>query len=119
MEIGQELGADVCRAVAAAVLNDPTKVLFVPLTAKDRLIALQSGEIDLLSQASNWTLTRDVSLGLSDAGVTFYDGQGFMVRKNSGINFSLEFDAASICVQAGTANEQNVADYFKANDLSV
>ena len=111
------LGVDVCRAIAAAVLNDPTKVLFVPLSAKERFTALQSGEIDLLSQNSNWSLTRDASLGLNDAGVTYYDGQGFMVRKTSKIHSPLEFDTASICVQAGTTNEQNVADYFKGNDI--
>jgi len=111
------LGVDVCRAIAAAVLNDPTKVLFVPLSAKERFTALQSGEIDLLSQNSNWSLTRDASLGLNDAGVTFYDGQGFMVRKTSKIHSPLEFYTASICVQTGTTNERNVADYFTANDL--
>jgi general L-amino acid transport system substrate-binding protein len=111
------LDVDVCRAIAAAVLNDPTKVLFVPLSAKVRFTALQSGEIDLLSQNSNWTLTRDASLGLNDAGVTYYDGQGFMVRKASKIHSPLEFDTASVCVQTGSAAEQNVAEYFKANDV--
>jgi general L-amino acid transport system substrate-binding protein len=111
------LCVDVCRAIAAAVLSDPTKVLFVPLSAKERFTALQSGEIDLLSQNSNWSLTRDASLGLNDAGVTYYDGQEFMVRKTSKIHSPLEFDTASICVHTGTTNERNVADYFRANDL--
>ncbi len=111
------LDVDVCRAVAAAIFNDPTKVKFVPLSAKDRFTALQSGEIDVLSRNSTWTLSRDTSLGLNYTGVTYYDGQGFLVRKSLKVNSALELNSASICVQTGTTNEQNVADYFKANNM--
>ncbi len=111
------LDVDVCRAVAAAIFNDPTKVKFVPLSAKDRFTALQSGEIDLLSRNTTWTLSRDTSLGVNFAGVTYYDGQGFMVKKSLKVNSALELNSASICVQTGTTNEQNVADYFKGNNM--
>jgi general L-amino acid transport system substrate-binding protein len=111
------LDVDVCRAIAAAVFNDPSKVKFVPLSAKDRFTALQSGEIDVLSRNSTWTLSRDSALGLNYTGVTYYDGQGFMVRKALKVNSALELNSASICVQTGTTNEQNVGDYFKANNM--
>jgi general L-amino acid transport system substrate-binding protein len=111
------LDVDVCRAIAAAVLNDPQKVKFVPLSAKDRFTALQSGEIDVLSRNSTWTLSRDTSLGLNYTGVTYYDGQGFLVRKSLKVNSALELNSASICVQTGTTNEQNVADYFKSYNM--
>ncbi|WFF41021.1 amino acid ABC transporter substrate-binding protein [Salinicola endophyticus] len=118
-ENGKWTGIDVevCRAVAAAVLGDPTKVVFSPLTAKERFTALQSGEIDVLSRNTTWTATRDNSLGLNFTGVNFYDGQGFLVRKDLGIKSAKELDGASICVQAGTTTELNMADYFKANDM--
>jgi general L-amino acid transport system substrate-binding protein len=89
----------------------------VPLSAKDRFTALQSGEIDVLSRNSTWTLSRDTSLGLNYTGVTYYDGQGFLVRKSLKVNSALELNSASVCVQTGTTNEQNVADYFKANNM--
>jgi general L-amino acid transport system substrate-binding protein len=111
------LDVDICRAVAAAIFNDPTKVKFVPLSAKDRFTALQSGEIDVLSRNTTWTLSRDTSLGVNFAGVTYYDGQGFMVKKSLKVNSALELNSASICVQTGTTNEQNVADYFKGNNM--
>ena len=111
------LDVDVCRAIAAAVFNDPTKVKFVPLSAKDRFTALQSGEIDVLSRNTTWTLSRDTSLGVNFTGVTYYDGQGFLVRKSLKVNSALELNSASICVQTGTTNEQNVADYFKGNNM--
>jgi general L-amino acid transport system substrate-binding protein len=111
------IDVDICRAVAAAVLNDPTKVKFVPLSAKDRFTALQSGEIDVLSRNTTWTLSRDTSLGVNFTGVTYYDGQGFLVRKSLKVNSALELNSASICVQTGTTNEQNVADYFKGNNM--
>ncbi|HEX7791599.1 MAG TPA: amino acid ABC transporter substrate-binding protein [Afipia sp.] len=111
------LDVDICRAIAAAVLGDPTKVKFVPLSAKDRFTALQSGEIDVLSRNSTWTLSRDSSLGLNFTGVTYYDGQGFLVRKSLKVNSALELNSASVCVQTGTTNEQNVADYFKGNNM--
>lgn len=108
---------DICRAIAAAIFNDATKVKFVPLSAKDRFTALQSGEIDVLSRNSTWTLSRDTSLGLNYTGVTYYDGQGFLVRKSLKVNSALELNSASVCVQQGTTNEQNVADYFKGNNM--
>jgi general L-amino acid transport system substrate-binding protein len=111
------LDVDVCRAIAAAVLNDPTKVKFVPLSAKDRFTALQSGEIDVLSRNTTWTLSRDASLGANFTGVTYYDGQGFMVKKSLKVNSALELNSASVCVQTGTTTELNLADYFKGNNM--
>jgi general L-amino acid transport system substrate-binding protein len=111
------LDVDVCRAIAAAVLGDPTKVKFVPLSAKDRFTALQSGEIDVLSRNTTWTLSRDASLGLNFTGVSYYDGQGFLVRKSLKVNSALELTGASICVQTGTTTEQNLADYFNGNKM--
>src|SRR6201987_4177539 len=111
------LDVDVCRAIAAAIFNDPTKVKFVPLSAEDRFTALQSGEIDVLSRNTTWTLSRDASLGLNFTGVTYYDGQGFMVRKALKVNSALELNGASVCVQTGTTNEQTLADYFRSNSM--
>lgn len=111
------LDVDVCRAVAAAVLGDATKVQYKPLTAKERFTALQSGEIDVLSRNTTWTHTRDTSLGLNFAGVNYYDGQGFMVSKKLGIKSALELDGAAACIQAGTTTELNLADYFRANGM--
>ncbi|PLX60573.1 amino acid ABC transporter substrate-binding protein [Sedimenticola selenatireducens] len=111
------LDVDVCRAVAAAVFGDAAKVKYTPLTAKERFTALQSGEIDMLSRNTTWTLTRDSSLGLNFAGVNYYDGQGFMVNKNLGVKSALELDGASFCIQAGTTTELNLADYFRANNM--
>ena len=104
---------DVCRAVAAAVLGDATAVNFVPLTAKERFTALQSGEIDMLSRNTTWTITRDASLGLNFAGVNYYDGQGFMVKASLGISSALELGGAAVCIQAGTTTELNLADWGK------
>jgi len=111
------LDVDTCRAVAAAVFGDATKVKFTPLTAKERFTALQSGEIDLLSRNTTWTLTRDTNLGLNFAGVNYYDGQGFMVSKDLGVKSARELDGAAICIQAGTTTELNLADYFRANGM--
>src|SRR5437588_5431668 len=111
------LDVDVCRAIAAAIFNDPTKVKFVPTSAKDRFTALQSGEIDVLSRNTTWTLSRDTSLGANFTGVTYYDGQGFMVKKSLKVNSALELNSASVCVQTGTTTEQNLADYFKGNNM--
>ena len=111
------IDVDVCRAIAAAVLNDPTKIKFVPLSAKDRFTALQSGEIDVLSRNTTWTVSRDTSLGANFTGVTYYDGQGFMVKKSLKVNSALELNSASVCVQTGTTTELNLADYFKANNM--
>jgi len=111
------LDVDICRAIAAAVFNDPSKVKFVPLSAKDRFTALQSGEIDLLSRTTTWTLSRDTSLGANFTGVTYYDGQGFMVKKSLKVNSALELNSASVCVATGTTTELNLADYFKGNNM--
>lgn len=113
------IDADFCRAVAAAVFGDGTKVKFTPLNAKERFTALQSGEIDVLSRNSTWTINRDTALGLNFTGVTYYDGQGFMIntKKLEGITSALQLSGASICVQAGTTTELNLADYFKANKM--
>jgi general L-amino acid transport system substrate-binding protein len=111
------LDVDICRAIAAAIFNDPTKIKFVPLSAKDRFTALQSGEIDVLSRNTTWTLSRDTSLGANFTGVTYYDGQGFLVKKSLKVNSALELNSASVCVQTGTTTEQNLADYFKGNNM--
>jgi general L-amino acid transport system substrate-binding protein len=111
------IDVDICRAIAAAIFNDPTKIKFVPLSAKDRFTALQSGEIDVLSRNTTWTLSRDTSLGANFTGVTYYDGQGFMVKKSLKVNSALELNSASVCVQQGTTTEQNLADYFKGNNM--
>ena len=112
------IDVDTCRAVAAAVFGDASKVKFSPLTAKERFTALQSGEIDMLSRNTTWTLTRDSSLGINFAGVNYYDGQGFLVTKSLGVKSALELDGASFCIQAGTTTELNLADYFRANKMS-
>ena len=111
------IDVDVCRAVAAAVLGDAKKVKFTPLTAKQRFTVLQSGEIDLLSRNTTWTLTRDSALGLNFAGVAYYDGQGFMVRKSLGIKSARELGGATVCINSGTTTELNAADYFRANGM--
>ena len=111
------LDVELCRAIAAAVLGDSTKVKFVPLSAKDRFTALQSGEIDVLARNGTWTLSRDTVLGLNWTGANYYDGQAFMVRKKLNVASALELNGASICVQQGTTTELNLADYFRANNL--
>ncbi len=117
---GEWEGIDVeyCQAVAAAVLGDKTKVKYVPLTAKERFTALQSGEIDVLSRNTTWTLQRDTALGLNFVGVDYYDGQGFMVKKDLGITSAKELDGASVCVQSGTTTELNLADYFRKSGMT-
>jgi general L-amino acid transport system substrate-binding protein len=109
---------DFCRALAAAIFNDPTKVKFTPLSAKERFTALQSGEIDVLSRNTTWTMSRDTSLGLKFAGVTYYDGQGFLVKKSLGVDSALKLNGASVCTQTGTTTELNLADYFKTNNMT-
>ncbi len=111
------LDVDFCRALAAAIFNDAKKVKFTPLSAKDRFTALQSGEIDVLSRNSTWTSSRDTSLGFNFGAVNYFDGQGFMVRKSLKVNSTLELAGASVCVQTGTTNELNLADYFRANRM--
>jgi general L-amino acid transport system substrate-binding protein len=108
---------DYCRAISAAIFGDGTKVKFVPLSAKDRFTALQSGEVDVLVRNTTWTMSRDTSLGLEFATVNFYDGQGFMVRKKLKVNSAMELSGASVCSQQGTTTELNLADFFRANKL--
>ena len=108
---------DMCRAVAAAVFGDGSKVKFIPLSAKDRFTALQSKEVDLLVRNTTWTSSRDTSLGLNFTGVTYYDGQGFMVRKKLKVNSALELSGASVCTQQGTTTELNVADFFRSKNM--
>lgn len=108
----------VCRAVAAAVLGDPQAVTFVPLAAKDRFTALSSGRVDLLSRNTTWTFQRDNELKFDFAGVTYYDGQGFMVPTALGVTSAKDLDGATICIQTGTSTELNLADYFRANGMS-
>jgi general L-amino acid transport system substrate-binding protein len=108
---------DFCRAIAAAIFNDATKVKFVPLSAKDRFTALQSGDVDVLARNTTWTLSRDTQLGLSATGVDYYDGQGFIIRKSLKVNSALELNDAAICVQQGTTTELNLADYFRTNKM--
>ena len=112
------LDVDYCKAIAAAVLGDGNKVKYVPTTAKERFTALQSGEIDVLIRNTTWTTARDSSLGLIFAGVNYYDGQGFMVKKALGVKTAKELNGATVCVQTGTTTELNLADYFKANKMT-
>ena len=113
------MDVDFCRAVAAAVLGDPQKVKFTPLTAKERFTALQSGEIDILSRNTTWTMSRDTSLGLKFAGVMYYDGQGFIInsKKFPEVKSAAQLAGATVCTQAGTTTELNLADYFKSNSM--
>jgi len=110
---------DYCRAIASAIFNDPAKVKFVPLTAQNRFTALQSGEVDVLARNTTWTMSRDTTLGLDFVAVNYYDGQGFMVRKSMKIDSALQLNDAAICVQQGTTTELNLADYFRANNMSL
>jgi general L-amino acid transport system substrate-binding protein len=109
---------DICRAVAAAVLGDAGKVRFTPITAQDRFSALQKGQIDVLSRNTSWTFARDAGLGVDFAAVTYFDGQGFLAPKALGLTSAEELTGARICVQAGTASEGNLADYFQARGIS-
>lgn len=111
------MDVDLCRAIAAAVFGDGEAVKFTPLSAKERFTALQSGEVDVLSRNTTWTMSRDTQLGLNFAGVNYYDGQGFMIRTSMNINSALELSGASICTNTGTTTELNVADYFRANNM--
>ena len=112
------IDVDVCRAVAAAVLGDSEKVKYFPLSAKERFTALTSGEIDVLSRNTTWTLSRDADIGLTFVGVNFYDGQGFMVRKNSGINSTSDFKSGiSACTNIGTTTELNMRDFFNSKGI--
>lgn len=117
---GDWTGFDVafCRAMAAAVLGDPTKVEFVSLTGKTRFPALASGEIDVLSRNTTWTFSRDVDLKFEFVGVNYYDGQGFIVRKDLGVSSATELDGATVCIQTGTTTELNLADFFRSNNMT-
>lgn len=117
---GNWAGFDValCKAVAAAVLGDASKVKYVPTTGETRFSTLASGETDLLARNSTWTFSRDTDLKLDFVGVNYYDGQGFMARKDMGVTSAKELDGASICIQTGTTTELNLADYFKANNMT-
>ena len=112
------IDVDLCRAVAAAALGDASKVRFTPLTAQQRFTALQSGEVDILARNTTWTLSRDTSLGLNFVGVNYYDGQGFMVPKKLKVKSAKQLNGATVCVQPGTTNELNLADWFRANRMT-
>ena len=108
---------DFCRAISAAVFGDADKVSYVPLSAKERFTALQSGTVDVLSRQSTWSLSRDTGMGIRFVGTAYYDGQGFMVRKSLGVDSALKLSGATVCLEQGTTTEQNVADYFSANKM--
>ena len=108
---------DYCKAVAAAIFGDASKVRYVPTTAQNRFTALQSGEVDMLARNTTWTLSRDTSLGFDFAATTFYDGQGFMVKTSTGVKSAKELDGATICVQPGTTTEQNLTDWARASNV--
>jgi general L-amino acid transport system substrate-binding protein len=108
----------ICRAVAAAVFGDPTKVRFTPTTGVTRFTALASGEIDMLSRNTTWTFSRDVDLKFEFVGVNYYDGQGFMVPTSLGVTSATELDGATVCIQTGTTTELNLADFFRTNGMT-
>ncbi len=116
-DVYRGLDTDVCRAVAAAVLGDAEKVMFVPLDSVERFTAIQAGEVDLLSRTTTWTSSRDTSMGLNFTGVSYYDGQAFMVASSLGVQSALELDGAAVCTQSGTTSELNLADYFRVNGM--
>jgi general L-amino acid transport system substrate-binding protein len=118
---GNWTGFDVefCRALAAAIFDDPNKVKFIPTTGQNRFTALQSGDVDVLNRNTTWTLARDTSLGLNFTGATYYDGQGFMVRKSLKVASALELSDAAVCVSQGSTTELNLADYFRANKMKI
>ena len=111
------LDVDFCKAVGAAIFGPAAKIKYVPLAAKERFTALQSGEIDLLSRNTTWTMSRDTTQGLTFSGVNYYDGQGFMVKKASGVTSARQLKGATVCVQSGTTSELNLADYFRTNGI--
>lgn len=116
--VWQGFDVAICRAVAAAVLDDPMAVNFVPTTGQTRFTALSSGEVDLLPRNTTWTFSRDVDLRLTFVGVNYYDGQGFMVNRALGVSSATEMDGATVCIQTGTTTELNLADYFRVNNMS-
>ncbi|MBK8082999.1 MAG: amino acid ABC transporter substrate-binding protein [Devosia sp.] len=111
------LEVDYCRSLAAAIFNDPAKVRYTPLTSQERFTALSAGEIDVLSRTTTWTMSRDTQLGIKFVGTMFYDGQGFMVRKEDNIASTLDLSGAALCIESGTTTELNAADYFAANKM--
>jgi general L-amino acid transport system substrate-binding protein len=113
------LDVDFCRAVAAAIFNDPSKAKFVPLTAANRFAALQSGAVDVVARNTSWTMSRDTTLGIDFAAVNYYDGQGFMVHKELKVSSALELNGGAVCVQQGTSTELNLADYFRSHNMSL
>ncbi|MFC0280639.1 amino acid ABC transporter substrate-binding protein [Falsigemmobacter intermedius] len=115
--VWQGFDVSICRAVAAAVLKDPMKVNFVSTTGQTRFTALASGEVDILARNTTWTLSRDADLKFTFIGVNYYDGQGFMVKKDLGVTSAKELEGATVCIQTGTTTELNLADFFKANNL--
>jgi general L-amino acid transport system substrate-binding protein len=110
---------DFCRALAAAIFDDPMKVKFIPTTGQNRFTALQSGDVDVLNRNTTWTLARDTGLGLNFTGTTYFDGQGFIVRKSLKVNSALELNEAAVCVSQGSTTELNLADYFRANKMKL
>lgn len=113
----QGLDVDYCKAIAAAVFGDPSKVQYSPLSAVQRFPALQNSEVDVLARNTTWTMDRDTKLGLTFAGVNYYDGQGFMVKKELNVSSALELSGATVCVQSGTTTELNLADFFRTNNM--
>lgn len=111
------LDVDYCRAIAAAIFNDPSAVRYTPLSSTERFTALSAGEVDLLSRTTTWTMSRDTQLGIKFAGTTYYDGQGFMVHKDLGVASVKDLGGATVCIEKGTTTELNAADYFAANSL--
>ncbi len=114
----QGIDVEYCRGLAAAIFGDGDRVKFTGLTTKNRFTSLQSGEVDVLSRNTTWTLSRDTDLGLDFVGVTWYDGQGFLVNNSLGVSSATELDGAAVCIQPGTTTELNLADYFKAQGMS-
>ena len=114
----QGFDIDLCRAIAVAIFNDPDKTAFKPGTGKTRFTILRSGEADVITRNSTWTFIRDVDLGFDFKGVNYYDGQGFMVKKELGVSSAKELDGATVCVQTGSTTELNLADYFRSNNMS-
>lgn len=116
--VWQGFDVAVCRAVAAAVLDDPMAVNFVPTTGQTRFSALASGEVDMLARNTTWTFSRDVDLKFTFTGINYYDGQGFMVSRDLGVASATELDGATVCIQTGTTTELNLADFFRVNNMS-
>ena len=113
------LDVDICRATAAAIFNDPSKVRAVPLSTKDRFTSLQSGDVDILTNTTTWTMSRETQLGFEFTAVNYYDGQGFLLRKKLNINSAKELDGATVCVRQGTTTEMNLSDFFRTNSMKL